>query len=219
MRSYYTGKRATSYNQIWKTFSAKTLAATCSAIDFTHIQVGARERGSHPHVLDVACGTGLLLHLLADRMPQAELYAVDESQDMLFQAQHLLEDYPHVHFTRASLRDGAIVDFPYESASFDLITCTNALHYLDDPVVVLRGLAQLLAPHGQLVIEDYARRTFPFPWRMFEWFIKRIDPQHKRAYTLQEVQTLCRLAGLQVVIARAFSIDRLWRGWVIRVKQ
>ncbi|HEY4383540.1 MAG TPA: class I SAM-dependent methyltransferase [Ktedonobacteraceae bacterium] len=216
MESYYTGKRATSYNRIWKTFSAKTLTATCSVIDLTQLQVVARKHGKYPRILDVACGTGLLLQQLSLLIPQAELYGVDASQDMLFQARLLLENYPYVYFTQASLKDGEMVGLPYEPGSFDLITCTNALHYLDNPAAVLRGLAQLLVPQGQMVIEDYARRTFPFPWRLFTCFMKHVDPQYKRAYTLKEAQTLCQVAGLQVTTTRAFSIDLLWQGWVIQ---
>jgi len=215
MNNYYTGKRAASYNRTWKTFSEKTLEATCSAIDLTLLLDGAGGSERPSRILDAACGTGLLLQRLAHLLPDAELYGVDESQDMLTQASLLLGDHPRIHLTRASVQEGKGAGLPYQPASFDLITCTNAIHYLDSPAAVLRGLATLLTPQGQLVIEDYARRTFPFPWRAFEWFIRRVDPQHIRAYTLTEAQHLCQAAGLQVMVAKAFSIDLLWQGWVI----
>lgn len=216
MSTYYRGKRATSYNRTWKAFSEKTLATTRSIIDLTELRNVASERESPPHILDVACGTGLLLQHLASLIPQAELHGVDESQDMLAQARQLLGDSPRIHLAKAALKGGALAGLPYQPASFDLITCTNAFHYLDDPDAVLRGLAALLTPQGQLVIEDYARRTFPFPWRAFEAVIKRVDPQHIRAYTLTEAQHLCQAAGLQVMTAKNFSIDLLWQGWAIR---
>jgi hypothetical protein len=50
---------------------------------------------------------------------------------------------------------------------------------------------------------------------MFEWLIKRVDPQHIRAFTLEEAQSLCHQAGLQVMTAKHFSIDFLWQGWAI----
>src|SRR5260370_17247286 len=40
-----------------------------------------------PRLLDVACGTGVLLSLLHERFPTAELTGIDSSQDMLPQAQ------------------------------------------------------------------------------------------------------------------------------------
>lgn len=218
MRTYYMGKRATSYNRTWKVFSEKTLAATCSTIDLTRLQKVARAQERSPCILDAACGTGLLLQQLSYLIPHAELYGVYESRDMLAQARLLLGNHPRIHFAQAPLKGEEMAALPYKPASFDLITCTNAFHYLDDPVAVLRGLALLLVPQGQLVIEDYARRAFPFPWRVFEWFIKRVDPQHIQAYTLTEAQILCQAAGLQAMAAKNFSIDLIWLGWVIRAE-
>ncbi len=216
MKTYYSGNTAKSYNRVWKGFSEKTLAATRSAIDFTQLRAIVVAQDRPLRILDVACGTGLLLHSLASHLPDAELYGVDASQDMLEQARLLLENHAHVQFVQASLIAENSAGLPYQSAFFDLITCSNAFHYLKEPDTVLRGLAHLLAPQGQLIIEDYSRREFPFPWRIFEWLIKRIDPQHVRAYTMAEAQNVCQSAGLQVVAAHPFPIDRLWRGWVIR---
>lgn len=215
-RSYYTGTRAASYNRTWREFSEKTLAVTRSVIDFTQLRQAARARGEAPCILDAACGTGLLLQQLADLIPEAELYGVDASQEMLAQAQLLLGKHPRIHLAQASLKKAETAGLPYAPASFDLITCTNALHYLNDPEAVLRELAVLLTKSGQLVIEDYARRAFPFPWKSFEWLIRQVDPQHIRAYSLMEVQRLCRAAGLEVMTANTFRINALWQGWVLR---
>lgn len=215
MSTYYKGKQAASYDRAWKRFSERTHLVTCSMLDFKLLQKPAGETGSPRRILDVACGTGLLLHDLSVCLPHAELYGVDESQEMLAQARLCLSDHAHVHFTQASLTGGKGAGLPYEPGSFDLITCMNALHYFSDPVATLRGLSELLLPQGQLLIEDYARRTFPFPWPLFEWLIKRFDPQHRHAFTLEEAQELCQQAGLEVSTATHFSIDLLWKGWAL----
>jgi ubiquinone/menaquinone biosynthesis C-methylase UbiE len=216
MRTYYTSRRARSYNQHWKVFSAKTHAATCSVIDFTQLEKICHTREQPPRILDAACGTGLLLEQFAHLIPCAELYGVDASEGMLAQARVSLAQ---VQFVQASLHAGKTAGLPYEGGSFDLITCTNALHNVEDPLGVLQGLAELLAPQGQFVIEDFARRTFPFPWRIFEWFTRRRDPQHVQAYTLAEAQQFCQEAGLYVLAATNFPIDSVWRGWVIRARE
>jgi len=214
MRTYYTSKRAHSYNQHWKVFSAKTHAATRSVIDFTQLEKICHTREQPPRILDAACGTGLLLKHLADLIPCAELYGVDASEDMLAQARL---SQVQAQFVQASLHAGKTAGLPYTVGTFDLITCTNVLHNVQDPAGVLRGLAELLASRGQFVIEDFARRTFPFPWRIFEWFTRKRDPQHVQAYTLAEAQQFCQEAGLHVLTAKNFPIDSIWRGWVIRV--
>jgi ubiquinone/menaquinone biosynthesis C-methylase UbiE len=215
MKTYYIGKYAQFYNQRWKSFSAHTLANTCSAIDFVRLKDAAVGRGYPLRILDVGCGTGLLLLSLAARLPQAELYGVDASQDMLDQARWLMKDHPHVRLVQGTVTGGEAARLHYEPAFFDLITCTNVFHYFKDPVKVLSSLAVLLLPQGQLVLEDYTRRSFPFPWRLCEWIIRCIDPQHVWAYTLAEAQAQCQLAKLQIIMAKKFSIDFLWRGWVI----
>jgi ubiquinone/menaquinone biosynthesis C-methylase UbiE len=215
MKTYYTARQAKSYHHTWKRFTQKTLAAACSGIDFQRLQQRAREQDQPLRILDVACGTGVLLYELSIHLPQADLYGIDASQTMLTQARLLLRNRPHIHLSPATLVGEPGAGLPYEHASFDLITCTNALHYLPDPITILRELGKLLKPGGQLIVEDYARRRFPFPWPVFERLIKRIDPQHIRAYTLDEAQHLCQQAGLLILTARYFPIDFLWQGWVI----
>lgn len=215
MKTYYNSKRAVSYNRTWRAFSQKTLAATCSVIDLTRLRNFAEKHFRVPRILDVACGTGLLLQQLDRLIQPAELYGVDESSDMLAQARLLLKNYPGIHFTQAALQGKDMVELPYEPTFFDMITCTNAFHYLDDPVTVVRSLALLLASQGQIVIEDYTRRTFPFPWRAFWWFIRRVDPQHRRTYSLAEALLLCEAAGLHPIEAKEFPINLLLQGWVI----
>jgi len=218
VKTYYTGEYARHYNQIWATFSQKTYAATLSLIDLTQLQQATSTADHPPHFLDVACGTGLLLKQFTQLIQQAELYGIDGSEEMLSQARRLLENYPHAHLCQGTLSVEAIASLPYALPSFDVITCTNAFHYLKDLVGVHRALKQLLASQGQLVIEDYARRRFPFPWRLFEWKIKRSDPQHIRAYTLTEAQDICRQAGVQVVSTRTFHLNIVWHGWALGAK-
>jgi SAM-dependent methyltransferase len=215
MNTYYTGKHASRYNRTWRTFLQKTLTATLSAIDVEALQQRASIRERPLRILDAACGTGLLLEQFTHLFPHAELYGIDESQAMLAQAAQLLQDRPHVHLAQASLGGGETAGLPYALASFDLITCTNTWHYLKDPAATLKGLGHLLVSGGQVVIEDYVLRGFPFPWKAFEWLIKYYDPQHIRLYTLSEAQALCRDIGFQVVLAKPFKVDLFCQGWVL----
>ncbi len=172
-----------------------------------------------PRVLDVACGTGIFLKELLTQWPGIDAYGVDVSEDMLAQARLALKDRPHVHVERAQIGPGETAGLPYAPETFDLITCTNALHDLPEPVATLSGLHRLLAPGGQLVVEDFARREPPFPWAVFEWLLRRIERNRVQAYTLREVELLCTQAGLQVAGGKAFPIDWFWRGWALRASK
>jgi ubiquinone/menaquinone biosynthesis C-methylase UbiE len=216
MHSYYSGRRAQGYNTRWRTFTAKTLAEVLAMIDFPALCHVQEQQGRPPRILDIACGTGVLLKQISERVPGAEAYGVDASNDMLAQARKVLQGQPQVQLQQQEIGGHAIANLPYAPASFDLITCTNAFHDMPEPVAVLAGLKRLLTSDGQLVIEDYARREPPFPWAIVEWLAKHLETGHVRAYTLAEARSLCSQAGLHVACEKTFVVNWLWHGWVLR---
>lgn len=216
MSSYYSGSRAHSYNRRWRNFTTKTLAEVIAMIDFQALSQVQEQQGRTAKVLDVACGTGLLLQRILERVPGAEAFGVDASADMLAQAQAVLRGQPDVWLEQRKISGDEFADLPFTAASFDLITCTNALHDMPKPTAVLAGLGQLLAPGGQLVIEDYARRQPSFPWIVVEWLANYFENGHVRAYTLAEARLLCTQAGLPIACEKTFVVNWLWHGWALR---
>jgi ubiquinone/menaquinone biosynthesis C-methylase UbiE len=216
MKRYYRGKHATRYNRTWQTFLQKTLDAACGMIDAAQLQQKDQMRQRPLRILDTACGTGLLLERLLHIFPSAELYGIDASAEMLAQAHHLLHSAPNIHLSQGVLNAEATAGLAYPSAFFDLITCTNALHYLQEPIVVLKRFRDLLAEQGQLVLEDYTLRGNSLLWGEIEWAIRIYDPEHRSLYTKAEAQRLCQQAGLQVDAARTFPIGFFCQGWAMR---
>ena len=217
MSKYYKGKQAFQYNTRWQSFNTRTLNETLATIDFTAL-CGIKERqGRMPRVLDVACGTGILLKKLLAQVPDLEVYGLDASADMLAQAQAALQGQPNVHLKRMQIGRGITLNLPYAQEHFDLIMCTNALHDMPGTVALLAELGKLLTPGGQLVVEDFAPRQPRLFWVVFEWFLQKIEGNHVHAYTLKEARSLCEQAGLHVAGEKGFIIDWLWHGWVLSV--
>jgi len=216
MGGYYSGWRARYYNRRWRTFTTRTLTEVLAVVDVVTLRHVPEHLGRPARVLDVACGTGVLLSHLIEQVPGVEAYGVDASMDMLAQAHAVLDAQAQVRLDQAEVGPGETANLPYPPQTFDLITCTNALHDLAEPNVTLAGLERLLAPGGQLVVEDYARRAPPFPWGLVEWMARYIEGGHVRAYTLPEAQALCEQAGLRVLCSQGFTVDWLWHGWVLR---
>ena len=216
MSKYYKGKRAHHYNTRWLRFNTRTLTETLSTIDITALRSIQEQQRRFPRVLDVACGTGLLLKQLLAQVPDIEAYGLDASAYMLAQAQAALKDQPHVHLECMQIDPGMASNLPYAQENFDLITCTNALHDMPEAVVLLVGLGKLLAPGGQLVVEDFAPREPRLFWGAFEWFLQRIEGNSVHAYTLNEALSLCEQVGLHVAEEKGFIIDWLWHGWAVR---
>jgi ubiquinone/menaquinone biosynthesis C-methylase UbiE len=216
MSKYYTGRSARHYNTRWRTFTERTLGEAAAIIDVTALRSVPERFGRLPRLLDVACGTGIFLRRLLTLLTDAEVYGVDASEDMLAQARAALKDQPRVHVERVSVGIGETAGLPFARQTFDLITCTNALHDLPEPVATLSGLRQLLVPGGQLVMEDFARREPAFFWSAFEYVLQRLEGNRVHAYTLCEARSLCIQAGLSVTQAKRFKVDWFWRGWVLR---
>jgi ubiquinone/menaquinone biosynthesis C-methylase UbiE len=215
MSAYYQGRRAWSYDQRWHHFTQSTLEETLATIDDKAIEQSAQEHQRAPRLLDVACGTGVLLSLLHEQFPDAELSGVDGSRDMLLQAHQRLSAVSSLRLEHAIIGPGEQTGLPFPPDNFDLITCTNALHNLADPMNTIAGFRRLLTPAGQLVIEDYARRSPAVPWRIIEWLARRIEGSQGRALTLTEAVNLCERAGVRVERSHAFPIDVIFHGWVL----
>jgi SAM-dependent methyltransferase len=111
-----------------------------------------------PLVLDVATGTGRLpLALLAQPTFQGRIVGIDLSRRMIAIAAHKLAGYS----SRVSLIHHAAEALPFPNDTFDLVTCLEALEFMENPRAVLRELARVLRPGGLLTITNrrglYAR--------------------------------------------------------------
>jgi ubiquinone/menaquinone biosynthesis C-methylase UbiE len=219
MSTYYTGKQARSYDARLRAFTERTLSEALALVDVAALRGVPEREGRPPRALDVACGTGVFLKQLLGLVPALDAYGIDASADMLAQARAALSAFPRVHLERLQVGAGEAARLPYvpyAPGTFDLITCTNALHSMPDPVETLAGLRRLLAPGGQVVLEDFARRRPPFPWRAFVWLVRRVVGGSVHVYTLAEAEALARQAGLWITADKAFRIDWLLHGWALR---
>ncbi len=93
MSAYYRGRRAQSYDQRWRNFTQLTLEETLAIIDIEAIGHHAMEHQRAPRLLDVACGTGVLLSLHS-RLDEGGVAAFNLGDDALRQARHSLFSCP-----------------------------------------------------------------------------------------------------------------------------
>ncbi|MGW3119608.1 class I SAM-dependent methyltransferase [Streptomyces sp. NPDC001107] len=99
--------------------------------------------------LDVGCGTGDLVRLLAGRAK--EVCGVDSDVEIVDRARELSGDqYPHVTYSVADAPDGL------PPGAYDVITCVAVLHHLPLAQTLTR-FRQQLAPGGTLVVVGLAR--------------------------------------------------------------
>jgi ubiquinone/menaquinone biosynthesis methyltransferase len=112
-------------------------------------------------VLDVATGTGLVARALSERYG-CEVVGLDRSADMLSAA---LARNGHIPLVRARAES-----LPFPDESFDHVTFTYLLRYVDDPSAVLRELARVVKPGGRVVALDFGVPSNPILralWRVY----------------------------------------------------
>jgi demethylmenaquinone methyltransferase/2-methoxy-6-polyprenyl-1,4-benzoquinol methylase len=171
-------------------------------------------------VLDVATGTGLVALELARRY-RCRVVGLDRSADML---------------AEASRRNGLISGLvnaraerlPFADATFDHVTFTYLLRYVDDPAATISELARVLKPGGRLaalefgvpssppafwlwrlytrVVMPIGGRLFSRQWREVNAFLGPSIERFYRAHPQREVERYWREAGLAGVRARHMSL-------------
>jgi demethylmenaquinone methyltransferase/2-methoxy-6-polyprenyl-1,4-benzoquinol methylase len=98
-------------------------------------------------VLDVATGTGLVAERLLAR--GHEVTGLDQSPDMLAAARRRFDG-------RVQLVEASATAIPFPDASFDHLTFTYLLRYVDDPGATLAELARVVRPGGTVASLEFS---------------------------------------------------------------
>lgn len=111
-------------------------------------------------VLDVATGTGLVAERLLER--GFRVTGLDQSAGMLAVAHARLDG-------RAELVEGHADGLPFPDATFDHLTFTYLLRYVDEPAVTLRELARVVRPGGTVAMLEFGvpRGLWRPLWRLY----------------------------------------------------
>ncbi|MGB8388647.1 class I SAM-dependent methyltransferase [Mycobacterium sp.] len=112
-------------------------------------QLVIADAGSPNRVLDLGCGTGHLLRVLAGHYPDgAEFTGIDAAPRMIEVANSLGHD------TRVAFAVGVAEQLPYPDGAIDLIVSTTSFDHWSDQQAGLRECARVLRPGGRLVLVD-----------------------------------------------------------------
>jgi SAM-dependent methyltransferase len=102
-------------------------------------------------IMDLGCGSGLILRRLARDFRESRLVGVDLSRTMLEEAlAQIREDASSVDLVRARAPP-----LPFVDHSFRGIVAINFFHLVGDLECVLREVARVLKPRGVLVASTY----------------------------------------------------------------
>src|SRR5919198_2194437 len=102
------------------------------------------------HVLDVATGTGLVAAELLRRGHRVT--GVDQSREMLATARDRLDG-------RVDLVEASAESLPFADETFEHLTVTYLLRYVDDPGATLAELARVVRPGGVVASLEFGVPT------------------------------------------------------------
>jgi demethylmenaquinone methyltransferase/2-methoxy-6-polyprenyl-1,4-benzoquinol methylase len=177
--------------------------------------------GPHDTVLDVATGTAAVAIELV-RHTGCRVIGLDQSREMLATGRSRVEDAGLGG--RIELVEGAAERLPFDDASFDALTFTYLLRYVDDPGPTMRELARVVRPGGTLAMlefgvprglaraawELYVRVGLPVlgalvspGWRRVGSFL---GPSIREFHRRYDVLDLWRRAGIDDVEVRRLSL-------------
>jgi 2-polyprenyl-3-methyl-5-hydroxy-6-metoxy-1,4-benzoquinol methylase len=104
-------------------------------------------------VLDVGCGRGRALMMMAERYPNSTFVGYDLSGDAVnwANAEARRQGLSNLHF---EARDLSNFDRDAEPASFEFVTTFDAIHDQADPLAVLKGIRRTLTDDGVYLAQD-----------------------------------------------------------------
>ena len=104
-------------------------------------------------VLDVGCGAGWLLRLLAEQVTEGRVVGMDVSDEMIRHARHNCADLPQVMAV-----PGSVDEIPWEDAFFTKAISVESAYYWPSPAAGLREVFRVLRPGGSAwILINYYR--------------------------------------------------------------
>jgi demethylmenaquinone methyltransferase / 2-methoxy-6-polyprenyl-1,4-benzoquinol methylase len=177
-------------------------------------------------ILDVASGTAGVALQLAERTP-GDVIGVDLTLEMLVQGTRNI--HAAGQSARIQLVAGRGEQLPFPDRTFDALTFTYLLRYVDDPAATLRELGRVVKPGAAVASLEFFLPPNPF-WRVMWWLYTRLllpvgglitggrewfrvgrflGPNisgHYRKYPLSWTEQAWRQAGFENVGVRVMSL-------------
>ena len=192
-----------------------------------------------PHLIDYACGMGLVMKTRSQIVPQAEgrvlEIGIGTGLNLSFydpaKVSTIVGVDPAAQMQTLARRRAAKIDIPVEmialelgqiqaaDASFDSIVCTFTLCTIPDPLAALREMRRVLKPGGKLLFSEHGRA----PDAKVRLWQERITPLWKPlsggCHLNRDIPALLSAGGFRIreVNSSYLSGPRpmtwIWRGW------
>ncbi|HOT90618.1 MAG TPA: methyltransferase domain-containing protein [Anaerolineae bacterium] len=159
-------------------------------------------------VLDVATGGGHTALKFAPHV--AHVVASDITPQMLEAAE--------AHITGKGIRNVEFKEaraeaLPFDSNTFDLVTCRIAPHHFDDVAQFVKEAARVVKSGGLVLVQDQVMPEEPLIAGYVEAFEKLRDPSHNHALTETEWRAAFTAAGLTLEHVETLTKSHNFEEW------
>jgi SAM-dependent methyltransferase len=138
-------------------------------------------------VLEVGCGQGIGLSLLADRFPNAQIVGVDLDPGMIRRAGRRVAALGD----RVELRVDDLSSLPDPPGSFDVVVDFAAVHHVPDWRSALSEIARALRAGGEFLFEDHDVTKH-------SWFARHFFAHPEERFTAAEFVDALKDVGIDV---------------------
>lgn len=177
-------------------------------------------------ILDLACGTGILVGMIRERFPDCEIVGVDMNEEYLSVARRRAHERrdEKIRFIHSRAEEASL------DGLFDHVVTAYLPKYADLALLVPR-LARHLAPGGTIVMQDFvwprdrfvaeflehrferlidwARRNLPEAVGMFE----ALPPVIRDSNWMEELRTALTECGFEDIGERYFDLEQAAMVW------
>lgn len=152
-------------------------------------------------VLDVGCGTGALLEILAKIYPGIALAGIDSTQEMLAVARRRLPE-------AVRLEQAGTGKLPFDDEAFDTVISCSMFHYVREPVAALKEMRRVLKPAGAFIVTDWCADYLTC--RMYDLLLQTFNPAHFKTYRVTEFSSLLATSGFHGINMERYKINWFW---------
>jgi len=127
------------------------------------LAIAALELQPTDEVLELGCGPGHAVSMIAKQLRAGTIHAVDQSETMLAQARS--RNRLAIQEGRVRLYRARIEQLPFADGSMDRVLAVNVAYFWPDPAAVLSEINRMLRPGGALsiyVTDASVMRRWPF---------------------------------------------------------
>lgn len=149
-------------------------------------------------LLDVGCGSGILIQKLLTLNRNLKLYGLDITPKMVEVAKKKF-----INNSSVKISLGSAIKMPYEDNSFDYVACASSFHHHPDPLLSVKEMIRVLKPGGKLIILDMCIEGY---LRKFLFKIENIYHNEGEVFRLtnKEMYELYKKLGLTQIKQSTF---------------